>query len=385
MANSLGFNPMKLRIGGDDRIYWVDDTYVGAIIACDMEATTNQLVINKELYFENPDLSDLTNGIQEFDVSGAATANAAVWLCDNDYPSWGIWMYHLTNGASDPSDKFGVQVVETGFDLGVASSGGCVVDDKLDVFVGEDLDNETTNYSAMVFTNWNGGVLPAPDTDGTAAFDYVVGGAAGEVEWGYGCGVDTVCTNDTTFEASMDTVINSRLNPTLVACPMAMGADNGNGGGIRVLNALNGSVISATNGAAIQSLTNIDWGQSYTCAAWDNVGNLYGASTTRNLWRVWTPPGPNTNTTAAMASLVEIPATTPASIKITSITLSGATVTITFTGPAADAASSFSLQSSSVLKGPYATVTGAKVTGGAGAFSVSTTTDGASQFYRISQ
>jgi hypothetical protein len=377
---------MKMRVGDDDRIYWVDNSFLGAIIACDMQATTNQLVINETGYSDNPDYSDLTTGIQEFDVSGTTTTNAAVWLCDNDYPNWGVWMYHLTNGASDPNDMYGVQVVETGFDLSLVSSGGCMVDRNLDIFVGEDRTNEDAVYDAMVFTNWNGGVLPPPDTNGGTAFNYVVGAYSQEVAWGYGCGVDIVCATDPTFEASRDVVINSRLHPTMVACPMSIGADNGNGGGIRVLNATNGSVVSITNGPYTESLTNIDWGQAYTCAAWDNMGNLYGASTTRNLWRVWSPPGANTNTTVAAAAVLVTAA--PAHIKITGITAvpttSGcATVTITFTGPSAlPGSESYRLVGSSTVNGTYTAVTDAALTGNAGTFQV-TLTNCSTEFYKI--
>jgi hypothetical protein len=387
MPDAGGLDPMKIRIGEDDRIYWVDDSYLGAIIACDMQATTNQLVIGDNggfvnNYLNNPDYADLAVGIQEFDISGTTTTNAAVWLCDNDYPNWGIWMYHLTNGASDPNDTYGVQVVQTGFDLSLGSSGGCMVDRNLDIFIGEDLTNEDAVYDAMVFTNWNSGRLPPPDTNGAIAFNYVEGTNSGEVAWGYGCGVDSVCANDPAFEAARDVAINSRLNPTMVACPMSIGADNGTGGGMRVLNATNGSAISVTNGANIQSLTNLDWGQAYTCAAWDNVGNLYGASTTRNLWRVWSPPGANTNTTVATAAITVTVTATP--FQITQITLSDSSVTINFTGPAATP-SAFTLQSSSALQNGYAAVAGAVVTGSGGVFSVSTATNGAIRFYRISQ
>jgi hypothetical protein len=292
-------------------------------------------------------------------------------------------MYHLTNGASNPTDKYGVQVVQTGFDLNTASSGGCMIDNALDVFAGEHETNEAAVYDAMVFTNWNAGVLPPADTNGTTALSYVLGGAAGQVEWGYGCGVDTVCSNDPGFEANMDVVINSRSNPTLVACPMAMGDDNGNGGGIRVLSAIDGSII--TNAADGQSLANIDYGQAYTCAAWDNVGNLYGASTTLNLWRVWSPPGPSTNTTVALPSIIVTAAPELTPIWITGIKITGATAAITFTNSISALPSSFSLQSSSALNGTYTTIASATVMGNGGLFTASTTTTGAIQFYRISQ
>jgi hypothetical protein len=389
MPGTSPFNvdPMKIRIGDDDRIYWIDNSYYGAVIACDMEATTNQVVINNNSahnYENNPNYSSLGIGFQQFDVTETTTANAALWLCQSGQPSIGIWLFHLTNGASDTSDTSGVQVVEAGGDAALDTSGGVSVDNHLDIFVGQNSVSESAIYGAMEFTNWDGGVLPPPNTNGATTSTYVVGGAAGEVAWGFGCGVDTTCTNDPTFEAVNDVVINSKLNPTLLACPMSAGSDNGNGGGIRVLNATNGSVITVTNGAVVQSLTNIDWGQSYTCAAWDGVGNLYAASSTRNLWRVWSPPGGNTNTTFSAAS-VSLSTGPPPSFKITSVIRSGTTLTITFTAPASDSASSFTLQSSGTLSGTYGAVSGATVTGSGGTFTVSATMSGTMQFYRIAQ
>jgi hypothetical protein len=337
MPGTSPFNvdPMKIRIGDDDRIYWVDDSFYGAIIACDMQATNYQIVIDynnsPHNYSQNPDFQDLfdgTIGIQEFDVSETTTTNAAVWLCDNDFPgNWGIWMYHLTNGASDLNDQFGVQVVQTGGDLSLGSTGGCMVDNNLDIFVGQNVSTEEAVYNSMEFTNWNAGVLPPPNTNnGSAAFTYVTGTAAGQVEWGFGCAVDTTCATNPYVESVNDVVLNSRLNPTMVACPMSFGANNGADAGIRVLNATNGSVISVTNGSSVQTLTNLDGSHAYTCAAWDNVGNLYGASTNLNLWRVWSPPGGNTNTTAVGPA-----------ITLSTNVVVAPTVTVTITKPVAGA------------------------------------------------
>jgi hypothetical protein len=384
-------NPMKIRIGDDDRIYWVDNSYLGAIIATDMEATTNQVVINEQGYQDNPDLGNLEVGFQEFDVTGTTTTNAAVWLCDNDSPNnWGIWMYHLSRGTSDLSDEFGVQAVTVGADLSVGSSGGCMIDTNFDIFCGQDIATGASAYNAMEFAKWNGGVLPALDTTGTNAFTYAVG-ATNDAAWEFGCSVDSQCTNNPGFQSVRDVVINSRLSPTMVACPMSVGANNGAGGGIRVLNATNGSVITVTNAGVVQTLTNLDWTHAYTCAAWDNVGNLYGASTNLNLWRVWSPPGPNTNLTYSAGSVVlstnavVIGPPPSSTLKITSIARAGGTITILFSATNTASASQFTLQSASVLKGPFSAVTGATITGSAGSFSVSTSTNGLDQFYRIEE
>jgi hypothetical protein len=361
MPDSSGNNPCVIRIGDDDRIYWCDNSYLGAVIACDMQATTNQIVINEEGYADNPDFSDLNAGFREFDVTAAATANAAVWLCDNDsLPNWGIWMYHMAGGAADPKDTVGTQAVYAGAgsDLAEGSVGGCMVDANLDIFVSQNPPGNDVIFGIMDYTNWNRGVLP-PEAGG---FNYALGKANGQVLWDIGI-------SDSAFCGIGDTVINSRTNPTMVALPMALDQDRGNTAfGIRVLNTANGSVVSVTNGATVQTLTNIDSANYYTCAAWDNVGNLYGASTTRFLWRVWSPPGSNQATTVAVAQVI-----IPTEFAITGITASPttpgcATVAITFTATGNLAPSAFRLISSPTVKGAYTVVADATIAGGSGAY-----------------
>jgi hypothetical protein len=433
MSSASFVVPWRLRIGADDRIYMLDYSDEGAVVAFDMQVTTNQVVIDDggadggalggpHNYAGNPNFSLLGYGIGNFDVSSTDTTNAAVWLCNNDYPNWGIWMYHITNGASVTNDN-GTQAVIAGStsDLSLVSSGGCTVDTNLDIFCGQTRNHENALYDAMVFTNWNGGILPPTNGGANGPFFYAFGTTPGEVGWGYGCGVDVTCGTDPGFEALQDVVINSRTSPTLVACPMGAGDLNGtvtydtnisilslttngsgvvttnystnvttsgSGGGIRVLDAIDGSVESITNGSYTESLTNIDWGQQYTCAAWDNVGNLYGASSTLNVWRVWSPPGTNTNTTVAVAQVII--GAPSSSLKITSIsavpTTSGcATITITFNGSTTlPVGTSYQLVGSSTLNGTYTPVTGAVMSGSSGAIQV-TFTNCSTEFYEIKE
>jgi hypothetical protein len=394
MPSGSSFVPWKLRIGDDDRIYMLDYSSIGAIVAFDMQVTKYQVVIDDggaeggnlggpNNYSGNPDLKDLYYGINNFDVTSAATTNAAVWLCDADSPNWGIWMYHMINGASDPKDTVGTQAVMTGGDLSLVSSGGCSVDTNLDIFVSQDrLNAGDPALRTMVFTNWNRGILP-PEAGGAG---YALGKSSGEVLWGVG-------TNDDADTGIMDTVINSRTHPTWVATPMddsggtatVTGGYNGVNGGIRVRNVADGSVVSVTNGATVQTLTNLDLGNWYTCAAWDNVGNLYAASTTADLWRVWSPPGPNTNTTVSVAQIM-VPGVL---INITGITASRttpgcATVTITFTAPVNLAPSAFTLIGSSTVNGAYRAVPGAVITGGSGVYQA-TFSNCSTGFFRIVQ
>ena len=383
MPYSYEDNPLIIRIGDDDRIYWCDNSALGAIIACDMQAATNQIVIDDGPYGElggpnnyagNPDLAYLELGIQHFDITGAGTSNAAIWLCDIDIPNWGIWIYHLKNGASDPADTEGAQAVIAGSssDLALGSSGGCMIDTNLDIFVSQNLSTNGPAKRTMVYTNWNHGALP-PEQAGSA---YAYGKAANQVLWSAG-------TSDATFCGVRGTAINSRRNPTLVALPIIAEASN-TAFGIRVLNAFNGSVVSATNGSTIQVLTNLDYSQQYTCAAWDNVGNLYAASTTRYLWRVWSPPGTNQATTIAMAQII-----VPVKFAITGVTAvpKGAgcdAVTIAFTAPGNPAPSVFHLVSSTALNGAYTTVSGVSITGNSGAYQA-VFTNCATAFFQIEQ
>lgn len=392
MPDSGGFDPMKIRIGDDDRIYWLDNSEYGAIIACDMLATTNQIVITSgsyagpfgsgllggpNNYSGNPDVGDIRFGFQEFDVAFTATTNAVLFLCDNDFPNWGIWMYHMTNGAADPTDTVGTKVLAAGGDVSLVTSGGCMVDNNLDIFVGQSRFNINSLYDAMVFTNWNGGVLPPEG----GAYTYQIGTTPNEVSWGYGSDVNQqnqVANNDPTFESVRDMVVNSRANPTILACPCSAGGQATPG--IRLLNATNGSVIAVTNGASVQVMTNLDWGQAYTCAAWDNVGNLYAASTSLNLWRVWSPPGTNQATTVAVAKVAIVPV-----LRVTSISVSGGSATIHFSADSGASAGSFTLLSSATVNGTYAPAAGANVTGSGGAFTATVPTSGNAQFYRIKQ
>ena len=381
MPSASGVVPYRLRIGGDDRIYMDDYSSVGAIVSFDILVTSNEVVIDDGGYYGgnlagphsfagNPDIGDLAYGINNFDVTSLTTSNAAVWLCNSDSPNWGIWMYHLVAGQSDTSDT-GSQAVTTGGDLSLVSSGGCTVDANLDIFCGQDRLGEDAVYDAMVFASWNHGVLP-PISSGTNS---ATGFVAGEVEWGYGCGVDTVCTNDTTFEGLSDVVINARTNPTIVACPMAGGNDTING--IRLLNATNGSIV----------VSNLDFGSGYTCAAWDNVGNLYGASSTRSVWRAWSPPGASTNTTTAQAQVI---LTATSIFKITNISAvpsgsGSANITIDFEASGNPALTSFTLLGSSTLNGTFTAVSGANFTGSSGVYQVTISTTSSPEFYKIEE
>ena len=373
-----GGGPLTIRIGEDDRIYWSDNSANGAIVACDILATTNQIVFNEANYAGCPDLSLLNvggYGWQEFDVCALGTTNAAIYVVDwGDYPSAGIWMWHLTNAVAgaglvaDPNDTVGTQVIEAG-NAGdanfVVAGAGIMVDYNLDLFVGQDRNHATDALNRVFdYTNWNNGTLPPGGSTTSQANSGAV-----PVNWAVG-------TLDATSGGGYDTVIDSRVKPTMVAFAMAAGDPvaggyNGANGGIRVLSAADGSTI----------VTNLDLANWYNGVAFDNVGNIYGASRSANYWRVWSPPGPNTNTTVAVGQVTVIQP-----LSITHITVVGTTVTIYFTGPASAAASAFTLYSSGSVTAPL-TVVAPPATistlSPAGNFQAVSTTSGSTQYYQV--
>jgi hypothetical protein len=246
-----------------------------------------------------------------------------------------------------------------------------MVDSNLDIFVSQFLFSNTADIRSMKYPNWNLGVLP-PEASGSS---FAFGMTSGQVVWGVGA-------SDNSFCSVRDTVINSRTHPTLVALPMTSG-ESSTANGIRVLNAADGSVVSVTNGSTVQSLTNIDSSSQYTCAAWDNVGNLYGASTTRNLWRVWSPPGANQATTVAAAKVILSPPFVITGITATPAGGGCSSVAISFTASGNPAPSAFTLLASSTVNGNYAPAT-ASITGGSGSY-LATATSCSTAFYRIEE
>ena len=145
---------------------------------------------------------------------------------------------------------------------------------------------------------------------------------------------------------------------------------NGGSGGLRILNAVDGTLV-----------TNINQGVSlyYIGTGWDNVGNVYVGNSTAN-WEAFSPPGANQATTPAVATVkVAVP------MVIGHISITGATATIHFTADPSNLATAFTLFSSGTVNGTYGPATGATITGSAGTYTATVPTTGGMQFYRIKE
>jgi hypothetical protein len=344
--------PQKLRVADDDRLYMMDTTSSGEVVAFDMALTTNQVVLDQNNYMGNPFYGTLTSGLGWFsmDVTGAGATNGLIWLGEADANGAGVWNWQLINGAADTNDDIGTNAVVVGGRLSVSASGGLMVDSNLDIFVSQNLSAAAdTNAACMVFTNWNNGLAfnGIPVTNSTG--------------WTAGGG-------DNTFLGVYDTTINSRQNPQYVACAL-------NGGpvanGIRILSAINGETV----------VTNLDATNQYYATAWDNAGNLYAVTGSAHLLRVFSPPsGPNQATTVAVIQV----AASPVPLGISAITDNRTNVTITLVASQTNTVADFSLVSASVITGPFQSVTDAVITQPSPAVFVFTVpTNGPTQFYQI--
>src|SRR5205807_3023666 len=229
-----------------------------------------------------------------------------------------------TNGVANPNDRSGTLAVKAGAGSDLQSpSGGFMVDGKTNVFVCQERDSTGDSANrVLLFTNWTG-------TNPLTTASWAVG------------------SNDDSFRYDFDLSIDSRVNPNYVACAMY------NGLGIRLLKAADGSLV-----------TNLNVGTSYMGTAWDNVGNLYAAAgglggSGLHRWQVFSPPGTNQASTAALNTIQVTAAQAPV---ITSIAVSGGMVTIYFTGATNDSPSVFALRNATSVDGPYWNAPGATIT-----------------------
>lgn len=263
-------NPGAIRIGEDDRIYWNDNSDGGAILACDILATTNQVIICSgngptvdgfstlvgPNYANSPAdgfVNQTGYGWEAFDIINVGTAStytgangvytggqAALFLCDwGDYKSAGTWMWHMvgTPGSmtADPTDTYGQQVINAAASSDTLSlrTDGIAVDYNLDLFAGEDRNNPgDPTPRAAAWTVWNGGVLPPGDQGGAQGGGYNYAELAG-AQWSEGAGSSSGNDADVT-----DVAINSRTNPTL----LARSHGGGNGFGLDLLVPLNPAI-----------------------------------------------------------------------------------------------------------------------------------------------
>jgi hypothetical protein len=87
--------------------------------------------------------------------------------------------------------------------------------------------------------------------------------------------------------------------------------------------------------------------------------------------------------TPATGQLGALATSTVVTPHITGISMSGSTMTITFTGASTDVPSAFTVVASSLVAGSYSPVTATVASTGTGSFQATIAMNGTTQFYRI--
>jgi hypothetical protein len=221
-----GNSPIQIKVKEDDQLYFNDWTGRGKIVACDMQLTTNYVVLDQPNYSLNP-FAGTANWIN-FEVTGAGTPEQRVFLTDAAFPSAGAWMWNTVvnefgQRVADPDDQIGTQAVATGGSLSLRCD-GIAIDANTNVYVIQNRANPgDASMRAAKFANWDG------QSTLFSGAEWVVGGG------------------DDSFRNLYGFALDSETDPKILACSMfaagTVGAHGLLGGGIRLLDVETGAPI----------------------------------------------------------------------------------------------------------------------------------------------
>jgi hypothetical protein len=260
--------PSKIEVSDDDYVY-INDSVRGLVLRFDQTISAASRTFF--LRSDNWPNSNTTNLSGPF-ITGAGT-NTQIWMAHtNDPGSTGIRRWTVGSGSTIATNDLGVTVVQAGTnsDLNLAP---CDVA----------LDRSNRIYTIQSWDN-NGDpahrVMRFPAYDGS-------GLAETNSDWSVGSG-----------DNNMRGASGIAVDPTATYVAVAfLGSGDGlgrTGGAVKIF--------SAANGSDVETLTPAPF-HDHTDVAWDNVGNLYLCDNADSVWRVFSPPGANTNTTVAALTL----------------------------------------------------------------------------------
>jgi hypothetical protein len=255
--------PWKIEVGEDDHVYINDWFDRGLVLRFDqnLSAASRKQILRED---NRPGAANLSGPF----ITGTGT-NTQVWMADaNDTASVGIRRWTVAEDGTLATNDLGITIVETGTNSHLTVAAYDVA-----------LDRSNRIYTIQHRTaagDPHHRVMRFPAYDGTI-------GALTNADWQIGGGDDN-------FGGASGIAVDPA--DTYVAVAFAGVGDGFGriGGGVRVFN--------ADNGAAVHTMTPAPF-HDHTDVAWDNVGNLYLCDNWDSLWRVYSPPGANTNTTVA--------------------------------------------------------------------------------------
>ncbi len=358
-----GLSPWHVEVTEDDFVYVNDMATFGEIYrwTADLSSTSRVQVLSAANF---PDPNDSLYGPAVF---GSGT-NRSVWVGDfSPTASLGILKYSVTTNGTVATTNTGMLVV------GITNDPTLLSQSPSDVAL--DLaGNIYTIQSRTAAGDLSPRVLRFP------AYDPSTNGNTPEflAYWFVGTEDDT-----------MGRASGLALDPTGTYLAVAFKGIDGPS-----LDWINGctQIFYASNGLPV---TNLDLGlpvngesshQDSDCA-WDAVGNVYFIDDFVQLWRTFSPPGPNQSTTVGLQHIEITPGVTNSELPlIQDIAYTNGVVTIRFDATAGTPASSFKVAGADTASGPYLEIAGAAVVNGpvAGHYIATVPTSGSAKaFYRI--
>jgi len=269
-SNSI---PSKIEVSDDDYVY-VNDSAHGLVLRFDQTISS----FSRTLFLRSDNWPDgsATNLGGPF-ITGAGT-NTQVWMAHtNDSGSVGIRRWNVASGGVIATNDLGSTIVQAGTnsDLSVAPFDVALDrSNRIYTIQSRDLSGDPADR-----------VMRFPAYDGS-------GVAETNADWTIGSGDD-----------NMRGASGIAVDPTATYVAVAfLGSGEGlarTGGGVKVF-------LGATNGSDVATLTPASF-HDHTDVAWDKVGNLYLCDNADSVWRAFSPPGANTNTTVALQTLEVAP------------------------------------------------------------------------------
>ncbi len=351
-----GSSPWKLEVSADDLLYVDDLANGGEVFRWDPLVASNSLV--SVLRNDNRPASANLGGLA---IVGSGT-NTQIWMADN-VSGHGILKWSVGADGTCAQNDVGQTVVgvspSTSLSLGPAD---VAVDTNGNIYACENV-TQTGDTTPRVLQ------FPAydPSTNGGVP-EYMASWAVG--------------TNDDTYTGASGLAVDPSGQYVAVAFQGMLDQSffpiYGN---TKILSARTGGLIANLD---LDVEMNGDTRHQDTDCAWDAVGNVYYVDWWQARWRVVSPPGTNQSTTFALATVtlqgsVELPPPV-----ITSVTVSGGSVLIDFSGTTSDVPGSFQVFGAANVTGPYAVISAAQITQvSPGIFRASILVGGSAQFFRI--
>ena len=262
---SLHYSPWKMAISLDDRVYVDDFSQDGIVYAFDQ--TISPFCVQTAICTNNYPVSDTNPQLSGLAVTGSG-ANTQIWMADGtNGTSAGIIVWNAaTNGVADTNDN--------GTIVAPVNDTNSLSEAPWDVAV----DTNGNIYTIQFIS------LTDPSGDALMCFPPFAGQPETNTLWAIGY-------QDPTLLEAYGVAVNPAATYVAAAVVGTGDSESTNTGYLNLYDAATGDFI-----------TNLDQtgGDAYYDVAWDRQGNLYALDGTKEVWRVYSPPGTNQATTVGV-------------------------------------------------------------------------------------